>query len=78
MPNIENEYFAGKPVKFQNHEAYVVENQTNTASKKITIKLKNNAMPSIVSTDDIAPEEDKNEIQYTVAELKVMQKMGRL
>ena len=62
MPNIEDEYFAGKPVKFQNAEGFVVENQTNLASKKIIIKLRNNPMPSTVSTDDLAPEEDKNEI----------------
>ena len=62
MPNIEDEYFAGKPVKFQNADGFVVENQTNLASKKIIIKLRNNPMPSTVSTDDLAPEEDKNEI----------------
>lgn len=42
------------------------------------IKLKTNPMRSTVSTDDLQPEEDKNEIEYRAGELKVIQRMNRL
>lgn len=78
MPNIEREYFAGKPVKIDQKDGFVVENQTSSATKKIMIKLKTNPMRSTVSTDDLQPEEDKNEIEYRAGELKVIQRMNRL
>ena len=42
------------------------------------IKLKANPMRSTVSTDDLQPEEDKNEIEYNAGELKVIQRMKRM
>ena len=47
-------------------------------SKQVMVKLKSNPRASTVSTDDLQPEEDKNEIQYNTAELKVIQRMNRL
>ena len=40
MPNIESDYFVGKPVKLNNHDGFVMENVTKGGSKKVSVKLK--------------------------------------
>ena len=48
MPNIESDVFAGKPVKYNKEDGFVVENPT-AGSKKVVIKLKNQPGRSTVS-----------------------------
>lgn len=49
FPNIENEYFAGKPIKLNGLDGFVTENVTPGKSKKVEIKLKSNPKRSIVA-----------------------------
>lgn len=48
-PNIEHDYFAGKPIKLNGQDGFVTENVTPGKSKKVEVKLKNNPMTSTVS-----------------------------
>jgi ubiquitin carboxyl-terminal hydrolase 4/11/15 len=41
MPNIEKEFFAGKPVKQQNQEGFIVENPATNGQRKVAVKFKN-------------------------------------
>ena len=77
MPNIKTEYFAGKPIKMNGLDGFVTEKLAKSASKKIVIKLKSQSTRQTIASDDLDEEEDQNEIQYTPAELKAIQKMGQ-
>lgn len=68
LPNIESEFFAGKPVKMNNMDGFVTQTPTAGGGSQVTVKLKGSASSSVVSVKNLAPEEDRNEIQYTAAE----------
>ena len=49
MPNIQKDYFAGKPVKLNGEDGFVLENPTKGGAKNIKIKLKNGTESQVVS-----------------------------
>ena len=49
MPNIESDFFAGKPVIVNNQEGFICENPTPGQGKRVIVKLKNQPMPSTIS-----------------------------
>ena len=40
LPNIEHDYFAGKPVKMNNVDGFVTQTPTAGGGKQVTVKLK--------------------------------------
>lgn len=49
MPNIESDFFAGKPIKMNGQEGFVCENQTPGNNKRVTIKIKGQSSRATVS-----------------------------
>ena len=49
FPNIQSDYFVGKPVKLQGSDGFVTGNPTKGGGKKIEIKLKSQPLPSQIS-----------------------------
>lgn len=49
MPDIQKDFFAGKPVKLNGEDGFVLENPTKGGNKNIKIKLKNGCEAQVIS-----------------------------
>ena len=49
LPNIETDFFCGKPVKLNGKDGFVLENPTKDSQRTLKIKIKNTEGPQTVS-----------------------------